>query len=222
MTVLNHCIANQIDRVELIGTDPSPKMLEIAKIRLQENFETNGSIRFCTADECSKENAYDIILSSLVVIYAPDQSQMLKDFHRQIRGNGLLIDSHWSHYSQVAFLSVLKRVGIFMATGKRINPSELESDASFSLWSEEKTRELFTTQGFIIQQWITVDLPMSFPNIRMFLSFCRIAPWFNDPIQYSVAEVEVQRILREEYHLTIQSNDSFELPSKVVVIVASK
>lgn len=63
---------------------------------------------------------------------------------------------------------------------------------------------------------------MPFPNIRTFLSFCRIASWFGAPDQYARAEAEVQRILRDDYHLNVQPDEAFALPSKAVVIVASK
>lgn len=223
LTVLKQCIANKIDQIELIATDPSPQMLVLAEARLKEVNDRHLTVRFCINDQATGAHPYNVILSSLVVLYASDQGQMLRDLYGQLRENGLLISSHWSHPSQVLFRSVLKRAVMFVGTGERIELSKLESgDACFSLWSEEQTRKLYAIQGFKIQQWNTVDLPMPFPNIRTLLSFCRMAGWFNDPTQYAVVEAEVQRILRDDYHVEVQPNEPFALPSKAVVVVASK
>lgn len=198
-------------------------MLEIAEARLKHIHDPHPPTRFSSVDQCTNEkDTFDIILSALVLIYAEDQNQMLRDFHSQLRDGGLLITAHWPNLDQVPFLTLLKQVGTFMATGEHKPLSKMEPDASFSLWSEDQTKTLFTTQGFQIQQWTMIDLPMSFPNIRTFLSFCRVAGWFREPDQYAKAEAEVQRLLREDYHLEVQSNEPFQLPSKAVVIVALK
>lgn len=223
LSLLKQCIARKIDKVDLLGTDPSPKMLELAEARLKQIPNQHPPIRFGSVDQCANEqNTFDVILSALVLIYAPDQGEMLRNFHRQLRDGGLLITAHWPHPNQVPFLTLLKQIGTYMATGKRIALADFEPDGSFSLWAEEPTRALFAAQGFRIQQWTTVDLPMPFPNIRTFLSFCRIASWFGAPDQYARAEAEVQRILRDDYHLNVQPDEAFALPSKAVVIVASK
>ena len=173
-------------------------------------------------DRLLSETSYDVIATSLVLPYASNKNEMLGNFFRHLKPNGVLISSHWPHPSQVPFLTLIKRVGIFMATGRRITLSQLDSDGSFSCWPEEATRACFVEEGFQIEQWTTVELPMSFPNIRSLLSFCRVASWFQDPIQYATAEQEASRILQEEYKVKLGSDGSFDLHCRVVVVVASK
>jgi hypothetical protein len=147
---------------------------------------------------------------------------MLHDHFIQLMSKGLLISSHWPHPSQVSFLTVVKGVVSFMATGEKIDISQLESNVSFSCWQEETTRQLFIAEGFTVEEWIPLNLPMSFPNIRALLSFCEICPWFNDEALYYKAEEETKRILREIYGLQLDFNGSFELQNTVIVVAASK
>ena len=197
-------------------------MLVLAVSRLSDIQEPDRTVHFCSMDQCLQPNAYAVVTSSLVFPYASSKPQMLEELSSLLVPGGLLISSHWPHASQVPFLTILKRVGLFMANGTRIDTSHLESDVSFSCWHEETTRELFTTQGFTTQHWITVPLPMSFPNIRVLLSFVRMASWFEVPDLYSKAEAEVRRILQDDYQLTPEADHPFELPSSVIVVVASK
>ncbi|CAF3779057.1 unnamed protein product [Rotaria sp. Silwood1] len=157
-----------------------------------------------------------------VLDYGTDQRQMLRNFFQQLKPNGLFISSHWPHPSQVPFLSILKRVAHFMATGQRIDTAHLESDASFICWPEDITKNKFIAENFKIERWITVDLPMSFPDIRTLLSFWRMDKWFTDSSLYLKAEKETIRILRQDFHLELKSNESFELLSKAIVVVACK
>jgi len=213
---------NKLFNVELRGTDSSSKMLSVAENRLSKLNKQHLIAAFSTLDYPLNSNMYDIITMSLVLPYSSDKNQMLRDHFTQLKPKGLLISSHWSHPSQVPFLTVIKGVNGFIATGENIDISELESDGSFSCWQEETTRQLFIAEGFTIKEWIPVNLPMSFPNIRTLLSFCEICSWFNDETLYHKAEEETRRILREDYGLQFDFNGSFQLPSVVIVVVASK
>jgi ubiquinone/menaquinone biosynthesis C-methylase UbiE len=214
--------ANKISNVELQGTDSSSRMLLLAEERLNNYNNQLLTVQFTSDNESLNSDTYDIITASLVLPYSLDKAGLLRELFRQLKPKGLLITSHWSHPSQVSVLTVLKRINHFMATGERIDISHLESDASFSCWQEEATKQMLTTEGFTIEQWIPVNLSMSFPDIRTLLSFCRIAPWFNNDTLYSEAEKETKRILCEDYNLKFDLDGLFELPNTVIVIVASK
>jgi hypothetical protein len=222
LTILKMLETNKLFHVELRGYDSSKKMLSVAEDRLKNLNVQHLTIQFSNLDDPSNSNMYDIITTSLVLPYASDKDQMLRDHFNQLKSKGLLISSHWSHPSVVPFLTVIKGVTGFMANGKKINVSELETDGSYSCWREKETRQLFTSQNFTIEEYIPVNLPMSFPDIRTLLSFCDMCPWFNNPTSYFKAEEETKRILREDYNLKIDFNHSFQLPSTVIVIVASK
>ena len=196
-------------------------MLLLAKKRLSNYNSQHLTVQFASHDSSLNSNLYDIILASLVLPYSSDKAGMLRELFIQLKPKGLLITSHWPHPSQVPVLSVLKRVNHFMATGERIDISHIESDVSFSCWQEEATKQMLMAEGFTIEQWLPVHLPMSFPDIRTLLSFCRIAPWFNNHNSYSEAEKETRRILCEDYNLKFDLDSPFELPSTVIVIVAS-
>jgi hypothetical protein len=197
-------------------------MLRLAESRLNDIRPQDRTVHFSSLDQCAQPNTYAVITTSLVLPYAPSKPQMLQELSALLLPSGLLISSHWPHASQVPFLTIFKRVSVFMAKGIRIDGSNLESDVSFSCWHEETTREIFASQGLTIQHWLTVPLPMSFPNIRALLGFCQIASWFDKPDLYSKAELEVRRILQDDYQLTVEGDQPFELPSNVVVVVASK
>jgi hypothetical protein len=197
-------------------------MVSLAEDRLNKLNKQQLTVQFFGLDYPSNSNMYDIITMSLVLPYAPNKTQMLHDHFIQLKSKGLLISSHWSHPSQVPFLTVVKGVVSFMATGEKIDISQLESNVSFSCWQEETTRQLFIAEGFTIQEWIPLNLPMSFPNIRALLSFCEICPWFNDESLYYKAEEETKRILREIYGLQLDFDGSFELQNTVIVVAASK
>ncbi|CAF3201529.1 unnamed protein product [Rotaria sp. Silwood2] len=53
-------------------------------------------------------------------------------------------------------------------------------------------------------------------------TFWRMDTWFTDSSLYLKAEKETMRILRQDFHLELKSNESFELPSKAIVVVACK
>jgi len=214
--------ANELFNVELQATDSSSKMVSLAEDRLSKLNKQQLTVQFFGLDYPSNSNMYDIITMSLVLPYASNKTQMLHDHFIQLKPKGLLISSHWPHASQVTFLTVIKGVVSFMATGEKIDMSQLESDVSFSCWQEETTRQWFVAEGFTIEEWIPLNLPMSFPNIRSLLGFCEICPWFNDKTLYYKAEEETKRILREIYGLQLDFDSSFELPNTVIVVAASK
>ena len=222
MTIYKQLSGKINHQVELIGTDSSKTMLLSAKNRCLSLNNHELAIDFCTIDESTRFYNCDIITSSLVLPYAPKPEQMLKEFFDRLRPGGLLVSSHWPHPSQVPFLGVLKCVSYFMANRERKELFELDSDITFSLWDENKVRRLYEEQGLCIQNWTVVDLPMIFPNIRCLLSFCRIANWFQDSECYVEAEKETLRILKDSFHLELQADTPFELPSKVIVVSASK
>ncbi|CAF3731208.1 unnamed protein product [Rotaria sp. Silwood1] len=84
------------------------------------------------------------------------------------------------------------------------------------------TNDEYKVLDYGTERWITVDLPMSFPDIRTLLSFWRMDKWFTDSSLYLKAEKETIRILRQDFHLELKSNESFELLSKAIVVVACK
>jgi SAM-dependent methyltransferase len=213
---------NQLFNVELRGTDSSSGMLSVAEDRLSKLNKQHLTVQFSSLDYPLNSNMYDIITMSLVLPYASDKAEMLRDRFNELKPKGFLISSHWPHPSQVPFLSVIKSVNSVMATGEKIDISQLESDASFSCWQEETIRQLFMAEGFTVENWIPLNLPMSFPNIRALLSFCGVCPWFNNKILYHKAEEETKRILREDYGLQLNSNGSLQLSNTVTVVVASK
>ena len=222
LTILEALETNKLLNVELRGVDSSEKMLSVAVDRLKALKTSHLTVQFSNLNDSTNASIYDMITMSLVLPYAPDKGQMLRDHFNQLKSKGLLISSHWAHPDSVPFLATLKSVGVYMATGARIDLSKLESDVSFSCWQEEETRQLFTKEGFTVQEYIPVQLPMSFPNIRTLLSFCELCPWFHDENVYSKAEKETKRILHEAYAIEVNPDGSVQLPSTAVVVVASK
>jgi len=222
LTILKLLEINKVSNVDLRGTDPSSGMLLLAEERLRNLNREHLTVQFASHNGLLNSNLYDIIIASLVLPYSSDKAGLLQEFFMQLKPKGLLITSHWPHPSQVPVLSVLKRVNHFMATGERIDISHIELDVSFSCWQEEVTKQMLMAEGFTIDHWISVHIPMSFPDIRTLLSFCRIAPWFNNDDLYSEAEKETRRILLEDYNLKFDLDSRFELPSTAIVIVASK
>ena len=220
LTILKTLEGNELFNVELCGSDSSEKMLAVAAERLKSVKTQHLTVQFSSIE--NDTNIYDIITMSLVLPYALDQAQMLRDRFNQLKSKGLLISSHWAHPNQVPFLSTLKGVVVHMATGTQLDLSKLESDPSFSCWREEETRQLFVQEGFTIREYIPVQLPMSFPDIRTLLRFCEICPWFRDESIYYKAEEETKRILREAYRIEINADGSVQLPSTAIVVVASK
>ena len=222
VTIQKRLASEKIYNVELTASDSSIGMISYAEARAKEWKDPHLTINFTHGEELANEIVYDVIATSLVLPYAASKNEMLGHFFQHLKPNGLLVSSHWPHPSQVPFLTLIKRVGIFMATGQRISLAQLDSDGSFSCWPEGATRACFVEAGFNIEHWTTVDLPMSFADIRSLLSFCRVASWFQDPRQYSVAEQEASRILQNEYKVTLHPDGSFDLNCAVVVVVASK
>lgn len=197
-------------------------MLLLAEDRLSKLNKQHLTVRFSNLDYLLNPSIYDVITMSLVLPYLSDKTQLLRDHFIQLRPNGLLVSSHWPHPSQAPFLAIIKRVVSFMGTGEKVDISQLESNISFSCWQEETTRQLFITEGFTIKEWIPLNLPTFFPNIRVLLSFCEVCPWFNDETLFVKAEEETKRILREDYGLEFNSDGSFQLTNTVIVVVVSK
>ncbi|CAF4921682.1 unnamed protein product [Rotaria sp. Silwood1] len=63
---------------------------------------------------------------------------------------------------------------------------------------------------------------MSFPDIRTLLSFWRMDKWFTDSSLYLKAEKETIRILRQDFHLELKSNESFELLKLELITIISE
>jgi len=222
LTIMKMLETNKIFNVELRATDPSSKMLSVAEDRLSKLNKQHLTVQFSSFDHSLNSNMYDIITMSLVLPYSSDKSQMIRDRFNQLNPKGLLISSHWPHPSQVPFLTTTKRIINFMANGGTIDISQFESNDSFSCWREETIRQLFMAEGFTIEEWIPLNLPMVFQNIHALLSFCGMCSWFNNETLYRKAEEETKRILHENHELQFNSNGSFQLPNTVIVVAASK
>jgi ubiquinone/menaquinone biosynthesis C-methylase UbiE len=222
LTILEALENNKLFNVELRGVDSSEKMLSAAANRLKALKTSHLTVQFSNVDDSTNTNIYDIITMSLVLPYASDKGQTIREHFNQLKSNGLLISSHWAHPDSVPFLAALKAVNEYMATGAHTDLSKLEFDGSFSCWPEKETKQLFMQEGFTVQEYIPVQLPMSFPNIRALLGFCELCPWFHDQNVYRKAEEETKRILREAYEIEVNSDGSVQLPSIAIVVVASK
>ena len=209
---------NRIENIQYEGLDSSSGMIAVAQQRLN-NFQID--LRHSDSITNSSE-AYDFIVTSLVLPYIANKNQLLQEFSRHLNNSGLLITCHWSKASQVAFLSVLKRVILFMTNNQQSVEGNLEDNSSFSCANEELTRSLYEQQGFRIQDWLCFKLSMSFPDIRTFLSFARVAPWFNQENLYLKAESEAIRILTEDYGKNFFEDKSFQLENDVVITIATK
>lgn len=148
LTIREVLESNKLFNVELRGVDSSEKMLAVAADRLKALDTSHLTVQFSNLDDTTNSNSYDVITMSLVLPYASDKGQMLREHFNQLKPKGLLISSHWAHPNTVPFLATLKGVGVYMATGARIDQSKLDSDVSFSCWQEEETKQLFTKEGF--------------------------------------------------------------------------
>lgn len=222
LTVARLLEENHVSNVALEGTDSSKGMVAIAKQRLNKTPIKNVNVEFKTSTVLSNLDHYNIITSSLVLPYMSDKRELLKSLYTSLDKGGLLISCHWPHPSQVPFLSLLKRVNVWIGLGKLTTIADLETDVSFSCNNEEQTKALFREQGFAIEQYLSVPIPMTFPDIRTLLSFSRVAPWFNDDNLYPKAENETKRLLREDYGIEIKPNEPLQLTNYAVVVVASK
>ncbi|CAF0783154.1 unnamed protein product [Adineta ricciae] len=217
LTIVKLLKDNQIENIQYEGMDLSSGMIALAQQRLK-----NFQIDLNHSDSIANSETYAFIVSSLVLPYISNKNQLLQEFYQHLNNGGLLITCHWSKASQVAFLSILKRVILFMTNNQESVEGNLDDDSSFSCANEELTRSLYEQQGFRIRDWLHFKLSMSFPDIRTFLSFARVAPWFNDENLYLKAESEAKRILTEEHGKNFFENKSFQLENDAVIIIATK
>ena len=85
---LCHSISLQYPSAEIIGIDPSVKMIN----RAQANFSgKNIKYTCCQADELSKDQMYDLVVSTNAFPYMPYKKKFLMDMKKQLKPNGRLL-----------------------------------------------------------------------------------------------------------------------------------
>ncbi|KAL7754071.1 hypothetical protein RI367_000050 [Sorochytrium milnesiophthora] len=223
--------APDLPTVRLVAADFAQGMVAVGRQRWQQmtaeqpQLAKTVDVTFASTHSLTQHaDTFDVIMSSLVLPYAPSRLDMLRELSQMLKRGGVLVTSHWPHPSTVPFLSVLKLVNAYMSGGSRTSVADLEDDASFACWPEAQLRsdiEDRTTELRIVE-WRTVDLPMEFPNVTTLLSFSDTADWFKDPARRSKAEQKAVSILKQSFGIDARPDEPLRLQNKVIVVVSQR
>lgn len=115
---------------KVIGIDLSPKMLEKAKIKLNELDNRNITLVEMDAQKLKfKDNSFDYIVCTFVLCSVPDPIKVLKEMKRVCKKNGkiLMLEHMLSNYKIIAFLEHLHNPITRILFGFNINRKTMEN-----------------------------------------------------------------------------------------------
>lgn len=218
----------------VIGIDWAEKMIEIANSRINAAHLTNVQCKvldICSGDgPATTLGQFDIIISSLVVMYLPNPLHVLKKLKTLLKDDGALILVVWASESQVPFLHIIKSMVQQLVTGTSAEQIEQNSESqhpaentpgSFYYSNSEKLVMHLTEFGYKKIMTRQVKLDMKFDNFEHYFSFVKDQPIV---MQYKNAHNVLWNTVKQHAIFAKSQepspNDSFSLPSVCFIVTA--
>lgn len=131
---------------KVVGIDLSPKMLEKAKIKLNELNNENITLIEMDAQKLEfKDNSFDYVVCTFVLCSVPDQVKVLKEMKRVCKKNGkiLMIEHMLSDYKIIAFFEHLHNPITRTFFGFNVNRKTIENIKKAGLMPQKVTNLAF-------------------------------------------------------------------------------
>jgi ubiquinone/menaquinone biosynthesis C-methylase UbiE len=126
----------------LLGTDISPKMIEIASQKAQAGGIDNVSCAVSSIDDlATTPGQYDVILAHSILHLVEDVPRTLRQLHRMLKPEGLLISSTQCIGDSAAWLGWIAPLGRVLGALPRIN-----------VFREPQFRQWIDEAGFSVEQ----------------------------------------------------------------------
>lgn len=209
------------DDGQLVSTDFSPEMVEVARRRGTELGLGNVDYRVIDAERIELDSgSVDGVLCQSTYMLTADPAAALAETRRVLRPGGRLALSVWGAPDRNPWASI---GGMILAERGHLPPPEPEAPGVFSMASEERTRALLDGAGFSSVR--TEEVPLRFA----FRALDDYEQWVTDvagPFAMVVRglpndEREVLRARLEEAFVPFAGDGGYELPGVALCAVAS-
>jgi SAM-dependent methyltransferase len=209
------------DDGQLVSTDFSPEMVEVARRRGTELGLGNVDYRVIDAERIELDSgSVDGVLCQSTYMLTADPAAALAETRRVLRPGGRLALSVWGAPDRNPWASI---GGMILAERGHLPAPEPEAPGVFSMASEERTRALLDGAGFSSVR--TEEVPLRF----IFRALDDYEQWVTDvagPFAMVVRglpndEREVLRARLEEAFVPFAGDGGYELPGAALCAVAS-
>ena len=209
------------DDGQLVSTDFSPEMVEVARRRGTELGLGNVDYRVIDAERIELDSgSVDGVLCQSTYMLTADPAAALAETRRVLRPGGRLALSVWGAPDRNPWASI---GGMILVERGHLPPPEPEAPGVFSMASEERTRALLDGAGFSSVR--TEEVPLRF----IFRALDDYEQWVTDvagPFAMVVRglpndEREVLRARLEEAFVPFAGDGGYELPGVALCAVAS-
>lgn len=209
------------DDGQLVSTDFSPEMVEVARRRGTELGLGNVDYRVIDAERIELDSgSVDGVLCQSTYMLTADPAAALAETRRVLRPGGRLALSVWGAPDRNPWASI---GGMILAERGHLPAPEPEAPGVFSMASEERTRALLDGAGFSSVR--TEEVPLRFA----FRALDDYEQWVTDvagPFAMVVRglpndEREVLRARLEEAFVPFAGDGGYELPGVALCAVAS-
>jgi SAM-dependent methyltransferase len=209
------------DDGQLVSTDFSPEMVEVARRRGTELGLGNVDYRVIDAERIELDSgSVDGVLCQSTYMLTADPAAALAETRRVLRPGGRLALSVWGAPDRNPWASI---GGMILVERGHLPPPEPEAPGVFSMASEERTRALLDGAGFSSVR--TEEVPLRFA----FRALDDYEQWVTDvagPFAIVVRglpndEREVLRARLEEAFVPFAGDGGYELPGVALCAVAS-
>lgn len=150
-------ISSQYPNAEIVGIDPSSKMIK----RAARNFSAKNINYVCGHhDSLPSGQQFDVIVSTNAFPYIPDKNKFLKDIKKQLKTNGrlLLLFANQNNWYDAFWLKIVK---LTTSRAQYLSVSDTQSllkSNGFEIGKTEPIDSLFFIPSVFMVEGIFVDL----------------------------------------------------------------
>jgi SAM-dependent methyltransferase len=194
----------------IISCDFAPGMINLAN---QLNNQDNVEFRVAKNPK-EVEGEFDVIVSSLMIMYVLDRAELLNSLERKLKKNGVFIEAHWGRFDNVGWARVLKQSGM-----KRLfSKEERDQDPSCRLFSVSAWREELSC----IQNLEIISIEISMLLLEWnggVLDILKFGGLENDKDACEIGLDQARMVTGRD---DLKINDPIVLPSEIMLTVARK
>lgn len=142
----------------IIGVEPSPDFVEIARVR-----QSNQFTYFKVGDDThipAADNEVDILVSALAFNFFSDPEAALLEMKRVVKPGGMIALYVWDYAGEMQFLRYFWDTAVFLDPAA----SERDEGNRFPICRPEPLRKLFAQAGLHQVSVASLDIPTPFAN----------------------------------------------------------
>ena len=208
---------------QVVATDQSPQMLEIARRRAKDLGLANVELREMDAEQLDfPEASFDAALCRWGLMFLPDLSAALDNLYRLLRPGGRMVAAVWSEPAKVPMLGLAGEVVRQYVDLPSPPPGAPDI---FSLAGPDALQNAYVASGFsgvrTEHKVVTLELPSceDFANMTLDLAGPLAAAIAQEPLEI---QAQIRRDLEQAAIRYASADGSFSMPNETICVSGTK